>query len=349
MTNILATLAAAAAGGFLFAQIHIPLPWMLGPLVSVIALSRLNPARVCWPQSLRNLGLVILGYVMGRPFTTDVGLYVLAQLPLMLAMTMALILFSLAVGYITHRQTGLTLATAVLATVPGGLSQMVVLGEEIASADVSVVTFMQTIRMLAVVFTVPFLAMHGLAGAAGPAAAASAAFADISAAAALPFLAALVLGTWLAVRSGLPTPYLLGPVLATAALVLAGLPAPSMPPVLIIVAQIFIGAAMGLNMNLSSLSSWRLILICTLVNVAAVILLALLIGYFLAGAIPTTLVTAFLSAAPGGMAEMGVTALAVGADVSVVVGYHMFRLLFILLVLPLFLRYWLGRPRGEEI
>jgi hypothetical protein len=63
-------------------------------------------------------------------------------------------------------------------------------------------------------------------------------------------------------------------------------------------------------------------------------------------AIPAGLVTAFLSAAPGGMAEMGLTALILGGDVSVVAGYHMFRLLFILLVLPYFLRYWLkgGQP-----
>lgn len=338
LANTLLTLAAAVAGGVVFSQLNIPLPWMLGPLTAAMGLSRLRPGNVCWPQGMRNLGLVVLGYIMGRPFTAEVAGYILAQLPLMLAMTLALILFSLAAGYITHRQTGLTLATAVLATVPGGLSQMVVLGEEIADADAGIVTFMQTLRVLAVVFTVPFLAINGLAGPIAPLAAGEAVEAPPGAWA--PFLAVLAVGTWLAVKWRLPTPYLLGPVLATAALVVSGFAPPAVPPLLLIAAQVFVGAAMGLTIKPGSLGKWRLITVCTFANVAAVIIFSLLVAYFLAGAIPAAFVTAFLSAAPGGMAEMGVTAIAVGADVPVVVGYHLFRLLFILLVLPLFLRRW---------
>ena len=41
---------------------------------------------------------------------------------------------------------------------------MVVLSEEIAGSDLTVVTFMQTIRLLATVFIVPFIVIHGLAG-----------------------------------------------------------------------------------------------------------------------------------------------------------------------------------------
>ncbi|MDT8902856.1 AbrB family transcriptional regulator [Anaeroselena agilis] len=344
--NFLVTLAAAVAGGLLFYSVHSPLPWMLGPLTAVIVLGRVAPARVCWPVKLRNAGLMVLGHIMGRPFTAAVGLYILSQIHLMLGMTVVLILASVAAGYITHRQTGLSLATCVLATVPGGLSQMVVLGEEIAGADATVVTVMQTIRMLSAVFTVPFLVTHGLSagGAAGPAAAAVPAVADP--AAALPYIAAVVVGALLAARLGFPTPYLLGPVLATAPLVVAGFPPPVVPQPLLNAAQIAVGAYMGSAIDFAGSGKWRKILAYTFANVAVLLVVSLLIGYGLAAAIPTSGATAFLSAAPGGMAEMGLTAILVGGDVSVVVGYHMFRLLFILIILPPLLRRWLGEGRN---
>jgi membrane AbrB-like protein len=342
LINFIATLAIATAGGLLFFLIHSPLPWMLGPLAATLVLGKFSPGRVCWPLSMREGGQLVLGYMLGRPFTAEVGLYILSQLHLMLAMTVLLVLFSFAAGYVTHRQTGLSLPTTVLATVPGGLAQMVILSGEIAGADTGVVTVIQTLRMLSVVFTVPFLAIHGLAPAVpGAAVLPGAAAADLGDA--LPFVAAVLVGAWLAVRINLPTPYLLGPVLATAALVIGGLAAPAVPQPLLIAAQIAMGTYMGTTIDFTTMGNWRKILSATFLNVLALLVVALLIGYALAIAIPASLVTAFLSAAPGGMAEMGLTAFLLGGDVSVVAGYHLFRLLFILLVLPYFLRYWLIR------
>jgi len=118
------------------------------------------------------------------------------------------------------------------------------------------------------------------------------------------------------------------------------------PQPLLVAAQIGIGTYLGTTIDFAALGNWRKLLLATFLNIAALLVFALLVGYALAVASPAGRVTAFLSAAPGGMAEMGLTALILGGDVSVVAGYHMFRLLFILLVLPYFLRYWLkgGRP-----
>ncbi len=338
----LATFAVALAGGLLFFELSLPVPWLLGPLAGVMLLSVSRPAAVCWPPCYRNAGLVAIGYLMGRPFTAEVGRQIMAQLPAMLTMTGAVVLFSLLVGYITHRRTGLTLATAVLATVPGGLSQMVVLGEEIAGADVAVITFMQTIRLLSAVFCVPFITIHGFAPAAAPPVAAAA-----DAGAAPLFLAAVIFGAWLAARVHLPVPFMLGPTLITAGLVFSGWPAPPLPPALLIAAQISVGAFMGTNMNAASLRACRRLLGHTILNAAAIVLFSLFAGFLLAEFSQASQATAFLAAAPGGIAEMGLTALLLGADVSVVLAYQMFRLLSILLVLPFFLRWWLGPSKAD--
>jgi len=48
---------------------------------------------------------------------------------------------------------------------------------------------------------------------------------------------------------------------------------------------------------------------------------------------PITFLTAFISTALGGMTEMGLTAMMVHADLSTVIAFQLFRLLFVLGVL----------------
>ena len=59
---------------------------------------------------------------------------------------------SLLFGYLTHRRAGISLSTGLMGCVPGGFSQMVLMSEEIANTDVSVVSFMHTARLMSVIF-----------------------------------------------------------------------------------------------------------------------------------------------------------------------------------------------------
>lgn len=338
--RIISTLAVALVGGGAFLELNIPLPWILGPVTSIIAWGAFFGGQPCWPVGLRNIGLLALGYTMGRPFTPEAAQQVVTQFPEMALMTSLTVLFSLLMSYVTFRQTGISLASCVIGGVPGGLAQMVLLGEEIPEADDTIVAFMQTIRVLAVVFSIPFLAIHGLSGTAP---AAQAGLASTVTLGILPLFAlAVAAGAWLAIKVKLPTPWLLGPVLATGLLVLSGTPAPMLPPPVLIAAQVSMGTYIGQGIKLNSLESrWRTILPYTLLNVAAVVLFSLLLGWMLTWFIPASLVTGFLSTAPGGVAEMGLTAMLVNADLSTVVAYQTFRVLFILLVMPIFLKRWL--------
>jgi len=53
---------------------------------------------------------------------------------------------------------------------------------------------------------------------------------------------------------------------------------------------------------------------------------------------PVTAPTALLSLAPGGMDQMGVIAHSIGADLSIVSGYQLFRTFFIFFAIPSLLR-----------
>jgi len=347
MVNIGVTFAVGLVGGLLFSFLHIPLPWMLGPLVGITILSTCTPITAQWPDSFRNAGLLVLGYLMGRPFTPAAGQQILHQLPLMLGMTVVLMLFSLAIGKFTARRTGMSVSSCVLGTVPGGLSQMVLLGEEIPGVDATIVTFMQTVRLIMVVFTIPFILSQGFAGEAVPIIVQAQAV-DASIELILPYIGAVVAGALIAVRFKLPTPYLLGPILGTCVLVIYGLPAPTLPTYLTVVAQLFVGIYMGVRIKLDNITQCRAIVPYTLLNVGGVLLLSLGLGYGLAKYCSLSLVTGFLSTSPGGMTEMGLAALLYGADLTTVISYHLFRLLFILLIVPVFMKAWLGTVRPDS-
>ncbi|TVY07621.1 AbrB family transcriptional regulator [Paenibacillus cremeus] len=350
MINLFETVAVTLLGGWLFSLVHIPLSWMLGPLTAVLLWQGFTKRSLAWPISYRNGGLVLLGYSMGLAFTADSAMQIVTQLPSMLLATVLTVSFSIASAFVISRQSGISLSSGIIGSIPGGLSQMVVLSEEIEGADQTVVAFMQTIRLLSVIFVVPFLAVHGLAHPDATAAlpqAAAAATAHPMPWWAIPIVAAFVLAAaWLAVRLKLPTPWFLGPILASALLTIGGWPPPHLPTPLILAAQWSLGIFLGLGIKFSALAGWRRLLPYSLAGGIAIVAFSLALSYGLSLVQPISIVTGFLSTSPGGMTEMGVTATAVQADVSMVVAYQMFRILFILFVVPYVLR-WGLRGRRE--
>lgn len=333
----------AVPGGVLFYFLHVPLPWMLGPLAAVTVYQTATGKELYWPVTLRNTALIALGYAIGRPFSLETGRQIAAQFPYMVLVTLLTVLISLLMGYITHKKTGINLATGLIGSVPGGLSQMTVLAEEIQGADVTVVTFMQTTRLLSVVFIVPFLAAHGLAGSMTL----NNAVVSPAVNTALPQAETMLIFGLIAVGSAffagwlkLPTPYLLGPILATGiTTVSSGWEAPALPSLVIIIAQVFTGIYMGTSANIASLQNWRVLLPQVLLGAFVVVSASLAAGYMLTYLGVASLVTGFLSTAPGGMAEMGLTAMLLHADISMIVAYQIFRLLVVLLLVPPLIRF----------
>jgi uncharacterized protein len=333
----LTTCLVAIPGGFLFDFLRIPLPWMLGPLTVTLLYNALSGQRARWSVRFRNVGLIVIGYSMGRTVTFETTQQILANLPGMAAATLLTVLFSLGTGYITHRRTGISLASGVLGSMPGGLAQMIILSEEVKEADVAVVTFMQMTRVLAVVFIVPFVATYGMAHPHGGM------HAPLGVAvpwtlAVLPAILAAPLGAWLAYLVKLPIPFLLGPIFATTAAVLAGCPAPPVPSPLMHTAQLFFGIYMGIVITLESLRRLGKVLPYAVGGAVLLVAFTYLVAFGLTVVTPAGLLSAFLATAAGGVAEMGVVALALGADVAFVVAYQLFRLFSILLVMPPLLR-----------
>lgn len=347
---LIKTLLLAVAGGCLFYALSIPLPWMLGPLTAVLLYRNIGKHPIYWPVNIRNAGMIVLGSLMGSSFTLATARQIMVQLPLMLLATGLVIAFSLLTASITARRAGVGQASSMLGSIPGGLTQMVLLSEEIKESDLAVVTFMQTIRLLCVIFIVPFIAMHSVVGGSPALVAtlpASAASATTPLHLILLYVAGSAAGAWAANRYHFPTPCLVGPLLFTATLVLSGISAPVFPKWLILTSQLTVGTFMGSTIELAGLSNWKVLLPYAVAGGVGVVLCSFVIGYFLTLIYPVDLITAFLGTAPGGITEMGITATAVHADLSIVSAYQLSRLLVILFIVPYILRWLLNDKKAK--
>lgn len=350
MFRFLETVVIGIVGGLLFELFHFPLAWMLGPLTAVLAWKLLTKRELKWPVGFKNGGQFILGYSMGLSFTIESARQILQQFPSMVLSTALMVCFGFIMAMLVSKFTTTSFPSAVMGTTPGGLSQMVVLSEEIKGAEPTIVTFMQTIRMLTVIFIVPTLAIHAFSttGAVSAALESPVSQANVGVETLL-FLAVIYLVTIIAVRYKCPTPWIIGPLVSAAILTVTGMEPPVLPSFLSIIAQLCLGIYLGLSMKVNMLGDWKRLLPITLATGLSIVGFAFLLAYVLHIFYPMTMATAFLCIAPGGLPEMGVTAHAIQADVSLVAAYQLFRVFFILFIVPIFLRGFFGKGDHQEV
>ncbi|WP_281864472.1 AbrB family transcriptional regulator [Planomicrobium okeanokoites] len=331
--KLLRTALVAIAAGFIFQQVGMFLPWLLGPMLALLLLRQFTEMEFYWPRVFRTIGLILLGVMIGASFTRESVLLMWVDLPYMLFMTVSVIIAALLFGLLFSRMANESLQTSMLGSMPGGLSQMVLISEEVNNANVTVVSVMQTFRIFLVVTIVPLLTTFFV----GRETTTAATQANDFSFSPLAFLAAIILGILIYLlmkKFSFPAKELLAPVLVMAVVQsVTGSTLIEMPPLLTILAQLLVGAHLGLQMEkLRENMSMRLAF-AIVVNNVLLIAFTVLIAYILAYWLPEYLfLDFFLSAAPGGMAEMGITALAAGADVALITSFHLFRLFFILLL-----------------
>lgn len=333
-----AALILGAAGGALFARAGLPLPWMLGAMTATIAGS-MSGWPLAVPDRLRFPMLGVLGVLLGSGFTADVAAGMVRWIGSIAALPLY-ILAAIGVGLLFLRRVArLDPVSAYFAAAPGGLSEMTILGER-AGGDLRTISLIHSTRIFAVVFAVPFI-VRGLESSvpvALPADGPPAAVLD------LLFLAGcLAIGLWLAPRLRLPVPFLLGPLLLSAAAHVTGLVTVAPPRLIVILAQVVIGASLGCRFN-----GLRLARISHLLAIGALLGLLLLgvaaaIAGLLNPLVDAGYVALLLAFSPGGIAEMGIVAVALGIDPLFVATHHVIRISLVVVIAP-----WLYRRRSSR-
>jgi uncharacterized protein len=334
MFRALAALAIGATAGFVCSLLHTPIPWMLGPLFS-LAFLRVAGVDIGVPTPVRYGGQWLIGTALGLYFTPQVVREVAGLWYLLLAGAV----FAVAVGYVSAlaltRMTGLDRTTALFASVPGGAAEMAVLGERFG-ARVDRVAAAQSLRMLIVVAVIPaaytLLGVHG----ADPYMQGAKAFEPIGF---LILLAATCIGGIVFQRFRVPNAFVLGSLAVAIPLTALEIDLSSMPQVASNLGQCLLGCALGSRFQRDFLHGAHRFVGAVLVSVLLAMGLSALFGAgmaYAAGLHPATLV---LGTAPGGIAEMCITAKVLRLGVPLVTAFHVARVVVILLAtVPVFAR-----------
>jgi uncharacterized protein len=322
---------------------NLPLPWTLGPLVFIGIAQVGLKQEIVWPVRIRDVSLAVLGYAMGRAFTPDTGLRILALLPSLVVVTLISVALCLIGGVIFRRYTSLSLTTVLFGSMPGGLTQMAAFCEDMEGADTASITLMQTVRVITVVFIVPFLALHGIADEVNSVKSSVVTLGWEDIPTLILSTGIITLAIYLSKYVKIPGKFILPPIIATAVMSLLGISLPALPPSIISIAQVCVGIRMGMSFDVDSLVNWKKTVIASFFSVLGVIILLFGVNLILVKVSSTSLLTAFIATAPGGMAEMGLTAMMVNADLPTVVAFQLFRLLFVYIIAIPVVTWWLGK------
>lgn len=324
-----------AAGALLALALRLPLPWLLGPLFATGIAAALGTNRPVLPGS-RQAGQAVVGAALGLYFTREVLATLWGALPWMVAACAAAIGAGMAGANLLRRRAGLPGSTAFYAAVPGGAAEMAVFGER-EGGDPAVIALSQALRVAAVVTVVPLaLQLWGARGA------------DAWAPQALPATPGglLRLALW-AGGAGLfahllriPNGWLLGPLAASGFLTGSGLGASAVPRQLVDGAQLLIGCALGSRFQRELLRSARVLLPAIALTVVQGMLLLGLFAALAAAATGRSVFTLLLATAPGGIAEMCLTARTLQLGVPLVTAFHVVRLVALLTLAPATFRLW---------
>ena len=313
------TLAAGALGGWAAAAVRLPLPWVLGSMLAVAAVT-LGGVGATQPIAGRRIAQMTIGVALGLGFTPPVLRSVAAMGHwLVLGAVYSLVLSALA-ARLFQRWARVDAMTAAYSTAVGASAEMALQAQR-AGANGAVVASSHAVRITVVVTLASFIAR--LTGEHGDALADPTAQ-TLSLQMSIVFAVLAVAAGWIGQRIRLPNAFLLGPVIMAASFAANGVVA-RLHPWALEAAQIVIGWGLGQHMTRQFfMSSPRILAVSTAITVAmlGICVMAAAALHAVAG---VSLLTAFLSLAPGGTAEMAIIAKTYGIGAPAVTAFHFFR------------------------
>ncbi len=317
---ILRALAVGIPAGYLFDLLHTPIPWMIGPMVAVATLNLMG-VRMHSPPLARQMGQVILGSAVSLYFTPTVVAALAANLPAIVAATIAVFLVG-GLGALTlSRASGVDGKSTFFASIPGGAMAMAVLADRYG-AQIAPVAVAHSLRVSLVVIIVPFALTYGgfplVAAAYRP-------NLPLDFSVLLPWLAiGWILGE-VSERLHFHNGCLLVPIFLGAALTMSGVELSAVPHGWIDFAQLMFGLVLGARYERAFFVRYKLFIPFALLNSFFIMAASVVAGATLAWTFGLPIATMILATAPGGLAEMTITAQALHISVPLVDAFHLYR------------------------
>jgi membrane AbrB-like protein len=343
--HYVSTLVMGVTMALIFKALRWPLPWMLGPLLAVSAASMLGfKTRSYVP--FRNFGQWIIGLALGLYFSPD-NAHVIAQMWWVIVLSVAwALIIGAAFGvflYALNRHSiqGLTLGICVFSSAIGGASEMTLLAER-EKVRTDLVASAHSMRVMVIALVIPFtLKALGIQGS-------NALLANVHEFDALGFAelcAMSAVSVYLLQKWGRANPWFLGALLLSMALSTEGIYLSGVPAWMVNAGQMFLGVSLGVRFTKEFIKMAPRWLLSVVLGSILLVIACSGFAYAMAELDDQNLLTLILGTAPGGIAEMALTAKALQLAAPLVTSLQVCRLIAVLFLLePI---YRLGIKRFE--
>ena len=328
------TFIVASIGTWIFITLDLPLPWLLGPILACL-FAALAGAPMKGIKPVNEAMRTILGVAVGATFTTTLLITMAGMWSTLLLVPLMVFCIGLCGVPYFQKLWGYDFPTAYYSTMPGGLQDMLIFGEE-AGGNPRALSLIHATRVLVIVVALPFLLLHiwdaDLSNPPGVPAT------TLPVSQLLIMVACALIGWQGAKAIGMFGASILGPLLVAAAAALTGILQHRPPVEAVWAAQFFIGMTVGAKYTGVTMAEIKRDLLaalgfCGILIVLTVIFAEAIIALNLAPPMET-----LLAFAPGGQAELTILALIVGADMAFVIAHHVLRIFVVILGAPLFAR-----------
>ena len=312
---------------------------MTGAATFVI-IAAISGIEVGIPRPLMMSMIAVIGIMAGSNFTPEFFTVILQLLPSLAGMTAAILSMHGLVYIYFRKIAGYDHATAFFTGAPGGLTEMMLVGERYG-AHTPTLVLTHTVRILVIVFTIPFLMriFYGALGSPLTSGVKNFNFGSIE----VVMVILCFFAGFAARRLRVPAGWFIGPLIVSALFHITELSGAKVPPVIVAIAQLVIGTALGSRLsgvNIRAVST-------TLKHAVITALIMAFTAYFLSCMIALAQIGSFdellLSYGPGGVPEMTIAAISMNIDPTIVATHHVVRLIVVLTVLPLIFRLFLFR------
>tara|TARA_B100001769_G_scaffold223044_1_gene183634 strand:- start:1230 stop:2309 length:1080 start_codon:yes stop_codon:yes gene_type:complete len=323
-------------GGYLGTLIGLPLPWLLGSLGLNLCFA-FTSYKIIFPTKLLNPIFLIVGIILGGTLNVTLLYKIHLWIFSSVAMLLCTIISTILAGYYFFKVCKFSKFISVLAALPGAFVPIsAALLEFGKSKNDKGVLIPQATRVIFIVSFVPifFISKLGFSEMTGynyQNIYDYKYFLEIAFLLIICFIFANILK-----RYKIPSPTLIGAMALSGAFYTFELVNARFPDVLINIAFIFLGTALGTRLNGLKIKELLFFIFHGIIVSSILVIVAMITAYLLTF-IGFEFVPTFLSFAPGGIHEMVVISVAYNIDPIFVSYHHFLRIFIIVLFLPFLL------------
>ena len=313
---------------------NIPLAWFLGPMI-ITSIAALSGLKIIMPKFVLSFILIILGLHIGNYIDQNLFNQMFDWIWTSLIMLVYIIICILIVSKYLQKFASYGKKASIFSAAPGALGPLMILAEN-EKTDLSQIATSHLIRLIIIITVIPFIIVNNndntvLLND------------DFNYLAQNHFnLILLIISSIFCIfifdKIKIPAALLSGTLFASGLLQITDIASYKLPDETVNFCLLILGSSVGCRFAEKTLREIANNSLHSIVATTILVLLGLFAAYVATFFVDTNILTLILSFSPGGIYEVAVIAIAFDLDPDFVAFHHIIRLLFILFMVPIFLR-----------